>query len=164
MSSSHRGRPKKLVRSCACGYTPAKVSNLRKHVSICPVVAENFAQSFTVEREKHIKALEAQVAADREQLHAKDEQLAAKDRQIEELIRCAKRPRTETHNVTNQQINVFGRESLEHITSEKLRELLTDPDTSVARLVTLKQTVDANRNVRVPNAREKWVQVYREGR
>ena len=47
---------------------------------------------------ERIQSLEAQVAADREQL-------AAKDRQIEELIRCAKKPRTETthnHNVTNQ--------------------------------------------------------------
>ena len=122
------------------------------------------------ELRERVASLEAQVAADREQRLAKDEQmkeqLQAKDRQIEKLINCAKKPRTETthnHNVTNQQINVFGRESLEHITSAKLQELLTDPDTSVARLVTLKQTVDANRNVRVPNAREKWVQVYREG-
>ena len=152
----------KEPRICKCGYSTTNRSNwcthtkrCREHVGTNPVEAE--LRERVAADGKRIQSLEAQVAADREQL-------AAKDRQIEELIRCAKKPRTENHYTTNNnQINVFGKESLEHITSAKLQELLTDPDTSVARLVTLKQTVDANRNVRVPNAREKWVQVYREG-
>ena len=151
------------MRKCDwCGYETKFSSNLCTHRKSCkkrpldssPV--ENELRERVAADAERIQCLEAQVAADREQL-------AAKDRQIEALIRCAKKPRTvHNHNVTNQHINVFGKESLDHITSANLKELLTHPETSVARLVTLKQTVDSNRNVRVPNAREKWIQVYRE--
>lgn len=93
------------------------------------------------------------------------EQLVAKDRQIEELMRQNKRPRNEnshnTYNV-NQSINVFGKESLTHVTEAKLQELIQDPETSVARLVTLRHSAEENRNVRVPNVRDKWVQVLKE--
>lgn len=62
-------------------------------------------------------------------------------------------------------MNIFGQESLHHITDAKLQELIADPDTSVARLVTLKHSVDQNRNIRVKNSRERWVEylVSRDG-
>jgi len=118
------------------------------------------------EKDERIAALEQQLAT-------KDEQLAARDKQIDELLQAARderrRPRTVTNNHLNSttnvsnHINVFGKESLTHITESKLQELLADPYTSVARLVTLKHSVEENQNVKVPNAREKWVQVLVEG-
>ena len=93
---------------------------------------------------QRISSLEKQLSVKDEQISVKDEQLAAKDRQIEELIKAAKRPRT-VNNTTNnnryvveQHINVFGQESLEHITPEQIQMLLADPESAVARLVKLK--------------------------
>ena len=73
----------------------------------------------------------AQLAAKDRQIAERDEQakrqLAAKDRQIDQLLRMAKRPRTvnNTQNISNH-VNVFGKESLAHITDAKLQELLRD--------------------------------------
>ena len=92
------------------------------------------------------------------------EQLEAKDRQIEELLR---RPRT-VNNTTNnnnsryvveQHVNVFGQESIDHISDEQLQQLLNEPSTAVARLVRLKMQAPENQNVRVPNKRERVVEV-----
>jgi hypothetical protein len=108
----------------------------------------------------------------KDQLAAKDEQLAAKDRQIDELIKAAKQPRTvnnNTNNHTNQtnnqtnnystaNINVYGQESMDHISNGQLQELIKDPDTSIARLVTMKHRLAENRNVRVPNKRARMVE------
>ena len=111
-----------------------------------------------------------QLATKDEQLATKDELLVAQAKQIDELLQAAKyerkRPRTVNNHLNstvNNHINVFGKESLAHITEAKLQELLSDPYTSVARLVTLKHSVEENQNVKVPNAREKWVQVLVEG-
>jgi len=115
---------------------------------------------------QRVASLEAQVASDREQLQAKDaqmkEQLEAKDRQIEELL---KRPRT-VNNTTNHNryvvehnVNVFGKESIDHISDEQLQQLLQEPSTAVARLVRLKLQAPENQNVRVPNKRERLVEV-----
>ena len=122
---------------------------------------------------KRCTARPAAVDPEKEQLRQlvaqQAQQLAEKQRIIDELLQAAKderkRPRSVTNNQTNNinnQINIFGKESLQHVTESKLQELLSDPDTSVARHVTLKHSVDENRNVRVPNCREKWVEVLTE--
>lgn len=154
----------KDARRCECGYETERRSSWYIHKKICKSVGGGDPPPNDGEKEQlreRVSSLEQQLTAKDEQLK---EQLAAKDRQIEELIRCAKRPRCVTNNMTNnttnnQLINVFGKESLAHITDAKLQELIADPDTSVARLVTLKHSVEENRNVRVPNVREKWVEV-----
>ena len=85
-------------------------------------------------------------------------------------MRLAKRPRTVHNNRTTtmtttttttstQHVDAFGKESMAHISREKMQELLRDPETSVARLVALKLAAPQNRNIRVPNVREKWVEV-----
>ena len=96
------------------------------------------------------------------------EQLAAKDRQIAELMAAAKderkRPRTQTtYNQTNNNyaiahLNVFGKESTDHIPPEKLQEFIKEPDTSLARLIALKHSIPENKNVRVPNKRDRMVE------
>ena len=104
-----------------------------------------------------------------QQLAAKDEQMAAKDEQIRELIQVAKKPRTvnSTHNTTNryvveQHINVFGKESLEHIRPEQIDALLADPANAVSRYIKLKYQKapgGVNANVRVPNQKRAIYQV-----
>ena len=153
------------MRKCDwCTYTTRSTGNLCTHRKSCknrPYVPDAEKEQL---RER-IQSLELQLSVTRLQM---EQQLAAKDGQIEELLRAAreerKRPRNQTNNQynMNQQINVFGKESLAHLTDAKLQELICDPDTSVARLVTLKHS-GPNQNVRVPNRREKWVQVLKEG-
>ena len=96
-----------------------------------------------------------------DQLAAKDRQMAEKDRQIEQLI---KRPRTINNRfVVNNNVNCFGRESLEHIPDAKYQELLRDPETSVAKVVALQRAVPENENVVIPNVRERrWLVVEEE--
>ena len=94
------------------------------------------------------------------------QQLAAKDRQIEELIRANKKPRTVTNNnryVVEQHINVFGKESLSHISHEQIQRLLADPENAVAKFVKLKHREPSNANVRCPNVNRAIYQVVVEG-
>jgi len=146
----------KEARECDCGYKTCNRSNWCTHRKSC-----KHRPKIDPEKDQ----LRERVQSLEQQLVAKDEQMLAKDRQIEELMRQNKRPRNEnshnTYNV-NQSINVFGKESLGHITEAKLQELIQDPETSVARLVTLRHSAEENRNVRVPNVRDKWVQVLKE--
>jgi len=106
------------------------------------------------------------------QLEAKDEQLAAKDRQIEELIKATKKPRTVTNNnttnryVVEQHINVFGKESIEHISHEQIQALLADPATAVPQFIKLKHRRapgGVNQNLRIPNQKRAIYQVVVPG-
>ena len=131
------------------------------------------AEQLVGERER-IASLEKDKNDLKEQLSVKDQQLAAKDRQLaeqaEEIKMLIKRPRT-VNNTTNnryvveQHINVFGQESLEHITPEQIQMLLADPESAVARLVKLKHRKEPrNANVRCPNVNRAIYQVVvREG-
>jgi hypothetical protein len=107
----------------------------------------------------------------KDQLAAKDEQLAAKDTQIAALLEAAKderkRPRTvnnttnhtnHTNNYAIAHLNVFGKESMDHISQAKMQELIKEPDTSLARFIALKHSIPENMNVRVPNKRERMVE------
>jgi hypothetical protein len=100
------------------------------------------------------------------------QQLGAKDRQIEELIQVAKRPRT-VHNTTNnnkyvveQHINVFGKESVEHISHDQIQALLADPANAVPQFIKLKHRNapgGVNKNLRVPNKKRAIYQVVVPG-
>ena len=155
-------------RQCEwCNYSTKHRQNLSTHRKSCkqrPAEADGEKEQL---RER-VASLEQQLTAKDQQLEAKDqqlkEQLEAKDRQIEELLR---RPRT-VNNTTNnnnnryvveQHVNVFGQESIDHISDEQLQQLLNEPSTAVARLVRLKMQAPENQNVRVPNKRERVVEV-----
>ena len=141
-----------------CDYITRHRQNLSTHRRSCK------HRPIDVDPEKD--QLRERVASLEQQLQAKDaqmkEQLEAKDRQIEELL---KRPRTVNHTtnhnryVVEQHVNVFGKESIDHISDEQLQQLLQEPSTAVARLVRLKLQAPENQNVRVPNKRERVVEV-----
>jgi len=117
---------------------------------------------------ERIASLERQLAAKDQQLVVKDEQMAAKDRQIEQLI---KRPRMVNNNTTNkyvveQKINVFGKESTDHISPEQIQALLADPANAVPQFIKLKHRRapdGVNQNVRVPNQKRAIYQVVVPG-
>ena len=80
-----------------------------------------------------------------------------------------KRPRSQvtsnSHNtnITNyNNIAVYGQESLSHVSDAKLQELLACPDTSIARLITLRHQPAENKNIKVPNVRDRWIQVLKQ--
>ena len=144
---------------CACGYSSNFRQGLHQHKRSCKHVDTGGETTL----------LKNQVEQMQQQLAAKDEQMAAKDEQIRELIQVAKKPRTvnSTHNTTNryvveQHINVFGKESLEHIRPEQIDALLADPANAVSRYIKLKYQKapgGVNANVRVPNQKRAIYQV-----
>ena len=87
------------------------------------------------EKDARIATLEKQLEDTRRDAREQlEQQLAAKDEQIRELIQVAKKPRTVNNTTTTnnryvveQHINVFGKESLEHIRPEQIEALLADP-------------------------------------
>ena len=144
----------KEPRTCFCGYSTLNRGNFSKHKRLCSFLLS--------EQQSSDKEL---ISTLKEQLEQSKKQLAEKDKQIAELLDAAKderkKPRTVTHTTNNtvnyNNVNVFGKESLSHITDETIQELIKDPETSIARLVTLKHSVVENRNIRVPNIREQFV-------
>ena len=147
----------KEPRVCECGYCTDKIDLWSKHKKNCKVI---HAEQSTGERER-IESLEKQLTA--KDAHYQKE-LAAKDRQIEELIKATKKPRTvnTTNNnryVVEQHINVFGKESLAHISQEQIQRLLADPENAVAKFVKLKHREPSNANVRCPNVNRAIYQV-----
>ena len=66
--------------------------------------------------------------------------------------------------MVEQNVNVFGKESLEHITPEQIQRLLADPESAVAKLVKLKHRKEpSNWNVRCPNVNRSIYQVVVRG-
>ena len=61
--------------------------------------------------------------------------------------------------VVEQHINVFGKESLEHISPNQIQSLLADPENAVAKFVKLKHRAPSNVNVRCPNVNRAIYQV-----
>ena len=142
----------KEPRTCNCGYSTMNSGNWSTHKKSCRL---------TQSSDKEL------ILTLKEQLAIKDEhyqkELAAKDRQIEELIKATKKPRTvnTTNNryVVEQHINVFGKETLGHITPEQIQRLLADPENAVAKFVKLKHKTPSNANVRCPNVNRAIYQV-----
>ena len=137
----------KEARVCVCGYTSVNMSNWSRHKKYCKLV----------------------VTSDKERIASLEKQLAAKDRQIEQLI---KRPRTVNNTTTNnryvveQHINVFGKETIEHISAEQIQALLADPANAVPQFIKLKHRRapnGVNQNVRVPNQKRAIYQVVVAG-
>jgi hypothetical protein len=136
----------KEVRVCECGYQTIQRSNWSTHKRSCKLVK--------CDKDELIEQMK--------------QQLAAKDRQIEQLI---KKPRT-VNNTTNnryvveQHINVFGKESINHITSAQIRSLLADPVNAVPQFIKLKYRRapgGVNNNVRIPNQKRAIYQVVVQG-
>lgn len=160
------GRPKLEPFVCKCGYTTDRSFNYSGHLTACKYIKAKQKQEEAASQEAVERELRGRIESLEQQLAAKDiqmkEQLAAKDKQIEQLI---KRPRTTT-NTTNisytvNNINSFGNETVDGIPdlAIKLQRLLRDPDNSVANMIKLKQTVEQNRNIRVLNKREPYIQI-----
>lgn len=141
---------------CECGYDSDTTGNMSRHRKTCRTTKK--------------------LAEQREQQAVcfieKDRVIAEKDEEIrylrEQLAQALKTPRIVTNNdnrtmnnryIVNQSVNVFGKESIDHISDEQLRCLLQEPATAVAKLVRLKHSVPENQNVRVPNKRERRYEV-----
>ena len=132
----------KEPRECECGYTTKHSGSWSTHKKSCKLLNGTF------DKDARIASLERQ--------------LAAKDEQIKMLI---KKPRTVTNNnttnryVVEQHINVFGKETLSHISQEQIQSLLADPENAVAKFVKLKHRAPNNANVRCPNVNRAIYQV-----
>ena len=157
----------KEARVCDCGYTTNFPSAWFVHKKSCKLVK--------CDKDELIEQMKQQLVAKdqqmREQLAAKDEQIKEKDGQIKELIQVAKKPRT-VNNTTNnryvveQHINVFGKESIEHISHAQIQALLADPANAVPQFIKLKHRRSpggVNQNLRIPNQKRAIYQVVVSG-
>ena len=101
---------------------------------------------------------------------------SAKDEEIkylrEQLHLALKSPRTVTNNHTHNDqrrylvaadnVNVFGQETLDHISESDFQRIIGEPENAVSEIVRLKHSLDTNANVRCPNKREMRYQVVEE--
>ena len=141
----------KDARVCECGYSTCFPGNWSRHKKSCALVPN--------EKDARIASLERE--------------LAEKNKQIHELIQVAKKPRTVNNtNTTNnryvveQHINVFGKESIEHISPEQIQALLADPANAVPQFIKLKHRRSpggVNQNLRIPNQKRAIYQVVVAG-
>ena len=165
----------KEARVCDCGYATHNPGNWSSHKKRCKLVTTGDKQLISTlqqQLEETKRDAREQLAAKDEQMAAIDqqmrEQLAAKDRQIEQLI---KKPRTVNHTTNNryivqQNVNVFGKESTDHISQDQIRALLADPVNAVPRFIKLKHRRapdGVNNNIRVPNQKRAIYQVVVPG-
>jgi hypothetical protein len=156
----------KDARTCDCGYVTHNPGNWSSHKKRCKLT--------TTGEQQLISTLKEQLAAKddhyQKELAAKDQQLAAKDRQINQLIN---KPRVVNNTTTNnnkyvveQHINVFGKESIKHISHEEIQALLADPANAVPQFIKLKHRKapgGVNQNLRVPNKKRAIYQVVVPG-
>ena len=154
----------KEARTCDCGYVTHNPGNWSSHKKRCKLVTTGDQQLISTLKEQ-LQDTKAQLAAKDQQMR---EQLAAKDRQIEQLI---KKPRTVNHTTNNryivqQNVNVFGKESTNHISQDQIRALLADPVNAVPQFIKLKHRRapnGVNNNIRVPNQKRAIYQVVVPG-
>ena len=154
MSGNKRGRPAVGLQTCICGYATEHTGAFKRHKSTCPMVKED---SMLLAKDEIIANLK--------------EQLAAKDKLIKEMhtqmYELAKAPRTVTNNITvDSTVNVFGKESIEHISPEQIQALLADPANAVPQLIKLKHRRapgGVNQNLRIPNKKRPIYQVVVPG-
>ena len=153
----------KQPRVCECGYTTSYTGNWCTHKKSCKHKALKKS-----EEANELNALKARIEEKDARINQMEVQIAAKDKQIDELI---KRPRTTVTNnnttnnnryVVEQNINVFGKESISHITPAQIRSLLADPVNAVPQFIKLKYRRapgGVNNNVRIPNQKRAIYQV-----
>lgn len=146
----------KLLTCDGCDYTTPYRQNMHKHKKICKGLAARNAtlDSFAVE----INEMKEEVTYLREQLKEKDKQISEKDKQIAALIARKGDIKITNNNgvhITQNNLNTFGHDSYEHITQKHIDELLRDPVNSVAKLARLRLSLPENRNVMIPNIRDK---------
>ena len=162
----------KEPKFCECGYNTRNRGAFSTHRSrYCPLRDQS---SDVSDQDIHsrILLLEQQLAEQKEQMKEQKEQmreqLVAKDKQIEELIKVAKKPRTVNNTINNltvdASVNSYGKETIDHITSAQIRQLLTNPATAVPELIRLKHKRGGgvNANVRCPNKKQAIYQVVAE--
>ena len=151
----------KEPRICECGYSTSHRGNWHTHKrNHCKLVKEQIVQG----ENSRITSLEKDKEDLKQQLAAKDEhyqkELAAKDEQIKELIKRPRVVNNTTNNYVDASINCYGKEAVDHITSQQIQALLTNPSTAVPELIKLKhKRVASNRNVRCPNKKRATYQV-----
>ena len=135
----------KEARVCECGYSTSHRGNWSSHKKRCGAISAGESQQL------------------KERVSLLEEQLRAKDKQIDQLIQEAKKPRYTTNKYVVEQniqnVNVFGHETISHLTHSEIVSLLSEPESAVAHMVKLKQRNPDNANVKCPNMNRAIYQV-----
>ena len=143
------GRPRKQPHECVCGYTTRDVSNFKRHKA-------NFCRHS--QDTDMVAELRRQLADTRNDLAETRKELAEARKQIFTL---AKQPtRIDKLDIN---INVFGNEKIDHISSQQIQNLLRNPESAVSEFIKLKYHVKENRNVICPNKKMNLYKVLNLG-
>ncbi len=149
----------KEAKVCTCGFTTTNRGHWSTHKNHRCMHRDTKPDDEKQHLKEQVQFLKEDKKQMKEQLAVKDRQIAAQAEEIKMLI---KKPRTVTNNnryVVEQHINVFGKETLSHISQEQIQRLLADPENAVAKFVKLKHRDPSNANVRVPNVNRAIYQV-----
>ena len=150
--SGKRGRPAAGLQTCVCGYLSNIPGSFKRHKSTCPMVKEDSL----------IENFKQQIVELKEVIKEKDKLIKEKDKH-----ELAKAPRTVTNNIrVDSTVNVFGKESTEHISHEQIEKLLADPANAVPQYIKLKHRRapgGVNQNIRVPNKKRPIYEVVVPG-
>ena len=149
----------KEAKVCTCGFTTTNRGHWSTHKNHRCMHRDTKPDDEKQHLKEQVQFLKEDKKQMKEQLAVKDRQIAAQAEEIKMLI---KKPRTVTNNnryVVEQHINVFGKETLSHISQEQIQRLLADPENAVAKFVKLKHREPRNANVRCPNVNRSIYQV-----
>ena len=152
-----RGRHTMPPRVCPCGYETKHLGNFQRHVSGCETVKGSTTSTLLVEN-----VLLKQKLADWEQkqadLMAQLAEAKQKNKELTmQLVDIARKPNT-VNNI-HIHVNAFGQESIDHITTQHIQILLSNPESAVPEFIRLKYKARENANIRVPNKKEPMYQV-----
>ena len=113
----------KTPRHCECGFSTLNRGTWSTHSRTCKQSDRVIDPTETIQLRERVASLEKQNKQMEDQNKQMADQLAAKDKQIDQLI---KRPRTVNHNrfMVHNNVNCFGKETLDHISYCKYQELL----------------------------------------
>ena len=154
--------------SCVCGYISFKPSTVKRHQKTCRAYALSLSGTMDEMTCLKVTHLEEKIKLLEDQLVERKHELTTKDRQIEQLIKKSKSVTNNTTNkyVVEQHINIFGKESIDHISQDQIQALLADPANAVPQFIKLKHRRapgGVNNNIRVPNQKRAIYQVVVAG-
>ena len=147
---------------CTCKYTTQNTSNFKKHLEYYQQKGEESAhkrQKVEEQRQSEVDFLRSQLLERDRQINEKDKQLTEKEKQLAEKDKYIQKLQKRPTVVVDNSINIFGKESLSHITPEQIDQILADPENAVPQFIKIKHSLPCNQNVRCINKKDGIYQI-----
>ena len=90
----------------------------------------------------------------RNQLLERDKQIAEQAKQLAEKDKYIQKLQNRPTVIVDNSINVFGKESIKHITDDQIQRILGNPKNAIPEFIKIKHSIPENKNVRCINKKE----------